>query len=188
MATQTHHTQTKKILAQAKCAKTESFDKPETAYKNLSGIELRDALCHVPDYLEAVAHIVAIEMEEIVGGLADIDAIVQEKRDMLMDYLRTAKTRRERNGEFLKNASRLIINVQKVWLALAQERPLHRLFIHTTDYPELVLPQAFGMRYYFNERPADPELVKIIRYAARIPDLAAGARPRAEVGEHPTFQ
>ena len=105
-------THTAKILTQAQLAKAPMFDELETAYQRLAAIPLEDALRCVPDYLAAVANIVDIDLREVLDHFLDADCTAREKRKLLMDYLRDCKELGPECGPFLRNLSRLMVNVQ----------------------------------------------------------------------------
>mgnify|MGYP003385733547 CR=1 FL=1 len=176
------------ILKQAQLAKSPLFGKLDAVYKNLSIISPDDALHYAPDYLAAVANIVAIDLQNECTPFEVGEALAQEKRRLLMGYLREAKTRPESCGEFLQDVSRLLINVQRVWVALAQDRPVDRFFELGNAYPELILPKSFDMRRYFKANEVTPDAIKVIDFASRIPDLKSGGYVRPTRGEHKTFQ
>ena len=73
-------------------------------------------------------------------------------------------------------------------MALAERRPLNWLFSLAHNYPELILPESFGMRHFFKTHEVAPETVTILRYASRIPDLMSGVHRLPDVGEHKTLQ
>ena len=163
-----------RILTQALLAKAPLVRDVGKIYKSLSGIPMDDALRVVPDYFAAVANIVALDTNEVIGGVVDRDVMISETRKLLMGYLDEAKTRPESSGEFLGDASRLLVNVQRVWVALAQERPLNGFFELAQTYPQLVLPKAFAMRAYFKANEIDADTMKTIGYAVEMPKLASG--------------
>jgi len=177
-----------RVLTQALLAKGPKLRDTGRFYKDLSSITPVEAIAHASDYLAAVANIVDIDTQELISHLQDRDDIAREKRGVLMGYLKEARTRPESSGEFLQDASRLLVNVQRAWVVLAQERPLNRFFDLARTYPELILPEAFGIRYYFDKGDVASETITVMRYAAGIPDLASGVVRGPAVHEHKRIQ
>ncbi len=160
-----------KIITQARLAKAHTLNKIEDAIRDLSTILPGEAMRCPHDYLAAVANIIDIDMRGELDLHDDIDTQTKQKRAYVTECLREAKTRPESCGEFLRHMSRLAINVQLVWIEMAKERPLHRLFTLARSYPELILPESFKMRAYFARNEVPMDIVTILRHASNLPEM-----------------
>lgn len=172
-----------KILTQAKLAEAHTFNKIEDAIRDLSTILPGEAMRCPDDYLQAVANIIDIDMRGEMDLHDDVDTQTKQKRVYIVECLREAKTRPESCGPFLKNMSRLAINVQLVWIELAKERPLHRLFTLARSYPELIVPESFKMRAYFARNEVPLDVITILKHAQGVPVLEH-RMPRSRSASH----
>ncbi|MDX1921566.1 MAG: hypothetical protein SFW65_00365 [Alphaproteobacteria bacterium] len=172
------------ILTRALLAKAPMFGKLDKAIKELSRIDIQDVMECPAEYLGAVANLVDIDLREAIEEGQEPDTLLRAKRAFLMEYLRERKNRPESCGAFLNDMAMLITNVQRVWLRLAAEVPRTRIFQIAPQFPELILPMSFGMKFYFAQDIIDPNLVTVVRSAAQTPEEALRLRRTPLPHEH----
>ncbi len=119
------------------------------------------------------------------------DANAKTKRDLLMGYLREGRhVSNHCDVEFMTNITTLIVNVQHLWLALASEVPRKRLFELAREFPELVLPESFGMKHYFKREAVTihPHQLTFISAAVQSPYEAQRERFKPTSTIHKVLQ
>ncbi len=172
------------ILLHAQLAKVPMCGELEEAVAGLSRISPSAVMKCPSEYLSAVANVVDADIRQAIEESQQPDSVLRAKRALLMEYLRERKSRPEDCGEFLQDVTRLITNVQRLWLKLAAEVPRTRIFQIAPQFPELVLPMSFGMKFYFAHETIDPNLVTVLRSAAQSPEEAMRLRRTPSPHEH----